>query len=323
MEECYLRLESLSDEELATSVNRLSRLLKEACDFLGWKGTSHDIERFIKLENDMTLGLNPFVAKIQLDELFEHYDKIFPFYHTLPPHGRIVIDFENEVDGQINCAVLESMLFEDVAALWNHTLSQVRLHEHSDSDRAVFKFHSSLIRATIKAVFNFIEGYINGVGLDISLTMTHLLNAKDLAKVSEWDEAGEKIFMQSLRDKLTQYPKIALGLQHPPLNENKCVELRKILNLESELRHALIHPTPRKKTNELRGREEVFLAPMSIEELGEFCDLAVSLVLRINEVLDGKFGDASSWIVERDTRGFFPEWMFTHGKNYHEYLGLP
>ena len=114
----------------------------------------------------------------------------------------------------------------------------------------------------------------------------------------------------SLRQKLLQFPKIAAGAQHPPLQESNCPEMGLILDYEVRFRHALVHPTPRVDEDEtLELRESVFFG-LTTDQVMTLIDAVIGLIRRIAGAIGDSFGDVNLWIRNRDTTGRFDEEVF-------------
>jgi hypothetical protein len=86
--------------------------------------------------------------------------------------------------------------------------------------RIAIKRFLALKRAAARALFALLEGYLNGMAVNIQWT-TDLdqLPAAHREMILEQDDNGRQKFKR-FRDKALQYPKIAIGRQHPPIPEN-------------------------------------------------------------------------------------------------------
>jgi len=287
----------------------IERETEDFCQKYGLMGTLEDLENCMDVKPDNKQPL-AFLAKFHLEKLFEHYERRLPEFPKWPPHAMIGIErfgTDKSRKGEFEIFLLEASLFEDVASLWNITLSlqQDILINHSKEKK---KQLSSLARATTKALFNFIEGYLNSLALDISLTQS--LDKKQEEMLSEWDSGKNKPKFLKLRDKLLQYPKIAIGVQHPPLTESNCPEIKKIVELENRVRHSLIHPNPQIiRRSPSVNRVHVYLN-IEVKEVEKLCDLTITLIRKIDKVINSMFGDIDLWLFERGQDGYFPEEIF-------------
>ena len=243
------------------------------------------------------------IAKFQLAEWCTKYENVMPGFSKYPPHPRIAIDIHGlrpDTKG-VEIFQLEASLFEDMASLWNLTLDMAdSMSYDADSSKVRHKSGKALKRATAKAVFSLLEGYLNGLSADI-LTANQVSPA-ELSQLAEWDYERAKSRPLSLRHKLLTYPRIALGLKHPILDENNCDEVEVLVTLEKSLRHALIHPNLRAWNDECR--EDVYWN-LSLDDVAILIDTALSLIEKIEASLQHMFGDASVWLSRRGSSGRF------------------
>ncbi|MEW6410840.1 MAG: hypothetical protein AB1483_00035 [Candidatus Zixiibacteriota bacterium] len=301
-------LSNLSRNEIRRHMERLTDLVRNLSDHYGWKGTSNDIEMYLNETKDKK-SLILWAKKTHLQRLFSRYDNAMPIFDRLPPHARIGVDIHNafERKGKAHYFIVEAALYEDMTALWNHTSELYESCDEQTASAEEAKLLLSLMRATARSAFCLIEGYINGLGWDIALSQK--LSKKYLTIVTEWDVDRQCAVRKSLRDKLLLYPKIAMGKEHPLFDENSCIDMKELLQFEKKLRHSLIHPTP---MPQLEGessiflRESVFLSPSDFSMIGDLCDVVVRLISKINEALDGLYGDAALWLKVRNPEGCFP-----------------
>lgn len=306
-------LPTLTRREILARLPEIKKILKEISERYGAKGTLQQMEKLINEKSKMPDETFLLLPKFHIqEELFDHYERSLPIFSDLPPHARIGIDVLGirKQEGKMEFTLLEASLFEDMAALWNNTLEvSESVRTHGSEEAELIKRKNALKRATAKAVFNLLEGYLNGIALDISLTRD--TTPDEEMKLREWDAKRSRQRPLSLRDKLLQYPKIALEKKHPPLDENNCQEMAKILELEQRIRHSLIHPKP----GILQGgsvyniREAVYIQ-LSNEEVAELCDLTVNLIEKINKTIEEKFGKVDLWLHRRDESGRFPNETF-------------
>lgn len=252
------------------------------------------------------------ITKAQLEEFFHHYELVVDIFPILPPHARIGIDLRCYVEkaGIVEVFLLEATLFEDMASLFN-TMFEIwsSSNKRQDDNPVMHKRLGALCRATSKAAFSLLEGYLKGLALDI--LMTQQVSPEEKMKLTEWDEARSRPVMMKLRDKILQYPKIALQLQHPPLTEQNCAEFAEILEAEKLVRHTIVHPSPPLKfeTPEM-FREELF-SMIGPGVARDTCDMVISLIFKISKTMGDKFGKASYWLVPRDKNTErFPDSVF-------------
>ncbi len=308
-------LPTLSRREILARLPELKKLLDELSDRYGVKGNLKQMENLINGKSTIPGDTHLLLTKFDIQEkLFDHYERALPIFSDLPAHARIGIDVFGirKQKRKFEFVLLEASLFEDVAALWNNTLEVSELLRTTQNDNPeLIKRKNALKRATAKAVFNLIEGYLNGIALDILLIQD--TTPVEKIKLKEWDEESSRPRPLSLRDKLLQYPKIALKTKHPPLDERNCQEMAKILELEQRIRHSLIHPKPEPEVEHIcsayRIREIVYIQ-LSTDEVAELCDLSVGLIRKISNTIGEEFGKVDLWLNRRDESGRFPEETF-------------
>ncbi len=286
-------------------VERAERQLTEQ---FGVVGSLEELEQ-VALSSEEAAKPLIFVSKADLQGLFKHYERRFPDFQRLPPHARIGVErFGTDNRDKIEVFMLDASLFEDMAVLWNMTIGLYRTLKIDEQTQA-HKRLNALLRATTKSAFSLIEGYLNSMSYDIQRTQTVSHAQKTL--LVEWDAAKSRPRFLTLRDKILQYPKIALGSEQPPITENNCPELAAILGLEEGLRHSLIHPNPQgDRRNEKVFREQIYLN-IEIDEVAKLCDLVVELISKIDDAIGHKFGGVGDWLYKRDETGCFPAKSFS------------
>jgi hypothetical protein len=245
--------------------------------------------------------------------LFRNFEIAAPRWALHPPHSRFGIDARGELPftGQtVEWRLLEATLFEDLAMLWNDSVAA-----HTDGAGGVqgdaripVKRFGALKRAAARALFALLEGYLNGIAVNIQWTMDlSSLTPAQREMILERDDQG-RLKYKRLRDKALQYPKIAIGAQHPPIAENNpCLSL--ILARERDWRDAVMHPSPGLEDNRTISRERAVFE-LDLAELGELVDAGISLIRQIDAVLAGRFGSVSIWLHARGADGIFPNTVF-------------
>jgi len=324
LENTIARLDKLSDSELNFLLPNIKAELSKLRLLYGVKVPLETLEPIAKRKGvfshpklakfkDPLPGETPkflFLRKNFLSQMFENYHLALPVFPHLPPHALISIDVLGVDNSKtIEVYMLEASLFEDMATLWNTTWEYYEETSNSETfDKKKLKRLLALNRAAAKAAFNFLEGYINGLAYDVLLTRE--TNSKEKEILSEWDNELGRQRPQSLRQKLLRYPRIALELEHDPIDENRCDEMSRILKLEQQVRHSLIHPSPRPSRTEGDIERELEFRSLSIETVGKLCDDVIQLVFIINKMLQGKFGNVEYWLYSRGDQGSFDENIF-------------
>lgn len=285
----------------------LERKVEGLASYYGLRGSVEKLEELTEISDDKYPML--YVTKLYLQDLLTRYDRVLPNFSDFPSHARIGIELKGvEEKGKIEVFVLEASLFEDMAALWNLTWELERECKQN-FNKELYKRVTALSRASAKAAFNLVEGYLNGMASDILAASA--VTAKHRLKLREWDEDLSRAKLLSLRDKILQYPKIAIGAQDPPLDEGNCPVIKNILELEQKIRHSLIHPTPQHNPGRSSHYREGIYYRLETEEVADLCDSVVELIFKLNAVIGEKHGKVSPWLFPRGSDGKFPAEAFT------------
>lgn len=310
VDETLKQIPSWSRKVLQNRKGQFQDKAKELIDYYGVHASLKELEDLVdtkNLQDGASSRKYLLLSKYHLQQIFTRYERAYPKFNCLSPHARIAIDVLGIRTDRSHREVfqLEMSIFFDMAILWN---SSLELSHNNSVDPVKVKHLNALQRSTVKAAFNLIEGYLNGLALDINLTQK--MTSKEKMKLSEWDESKSRPKLLSLRDKFLQYPKIVLKAEHPPISETNCPEMMSILELEQNLRHALIHPKPMViKTKPEESREEYYFN-LDINQVAKICDLVIEAIFKISDIIGNRFGDPSFWLYRRDTSGRFPEKIF-------------
>jgi len=295
----------LPKRQLQEEIPKLEKEVRRLSKFLGLRVPLETLEEIIEPPNPSFPLL--YLNKVYLQQIFASYEHLLSDLSDFPPHARIGIDLVSETS-KVEVLLLDATLYEDMASLWNLTLATAQPYEQNN-DKQPFKRTLALTRATAKAAFNFVEGYLNGLATDI--LVMEVVSEQDKTKLSEWDDEARRIRFLSLRDKLLQYPKIAVNASHPLLDEGNCPEIKLIINLEKEIRHSLIHPTPMFDSRRLEHCREEAHSQLQMGIVAELCDCAVGLVVKLNAAIGEKYGKVDHWLYPRNAEGEFPPEAFT------------
>ncbi len=298
--------------QLRSITKEVDRLLVLAVERFGVKANLNDLERLITFDvpDETMRHTYNYIAKAVLASAFDRYDSAYRFFDKLPPHSRIAVDvFGVRPDGAgVEIVILEAVLHEDMATLWNAALDALAGLGDTRPARVV-KHAEALSRAVAKAAFNLLEGYLNGLALDVILLGKPVtLEQREL--LTEFDTKRERPKMVGLRDKLLQYPKIAAGALHPPIQESSHAVMARILMFEKRIRHALVHPNPLvDMARQTESRELVFFM-LDLNEVGAICDDVIALIAGIADAVGPEYGEVRAWLHQRQGNGRFSEEIF-------------
>lgn len=298
-------------DKLLKGAHNIESALKNYTEELGVVASLKELEALISSNyKPLEPGMYLCVPKHLLSMSFLHYEKVLEVFPKLPLHARIGIDIQTIRDSvkEVEIFQLEATLFEDLASLWNEAFRSEAIASKKGSSKVQVKHSYALMRATAKAAFNLLEGYLNGLACDITLVKT--VSDEDRSKLLEWDETNGRVRFLSLRDKLLQYPKMAVEASHPPLNESSMPAMARVLKLEDELRHALIHPRPHMIKGKPTEFKEASFFELSIGPIATLCDDVIELIYSISTIVGLQYGDISTWLARRDQNGLFPDSIF-------------
>lgn len=249
-----------------------------------------------------------FLSKYALSKLVPRYDLVLPTFPLHAPHAMIAIDLVGEYEpGETEVYTLEGTLFEDMAALWNATHA-ARLECNRRTPKPTVKRVLALNRATAKAAFGLLEGYMNGLAVDI-LGMKGVSDVEKMA-LKEWDASQGRPKTLTLKQKLLRYPQIALSADNVLLDDRQCAPMGRVLAMEPKVRHSLVHPTPRRPRDGQDADREIEFRSLDIDDVGRLCDDVIETIFAIDGVLDGAFGRVSAWLARRSESGAFADEMF-------------
>ena len=82
------------------------------------------------------------------------------------------------------------------------------------------------------------------------------------------------------------------------------------MKLESELRHALIHPRPQAKVTDPSLFREAAFFELTTEKVAGLCDDVVEIIQRVSGAVGPDYGEVSLWLWQRNSSGVFPQSTF-------------
>lgn len=294
-------LNSLHDRAQATLIELRSAL-----------GARAETQEYMELVEDMHKhpGEVAWLARHFIDKkLFSNLETAVPRWRLFPPHLRVAIDHHGVMPDGLEWRLLEASLFESAALLWNDALAAATDDAVArGDDKIAGKRFRELKRSAIRAIFALLEGYMNGIACDVSLTVDIAALSKGARQMLlERDDDGRAQF-KSFKEKVFGYPRLALGLRQSPVDERN-VHLAHIFAQERLLRDAVVHPTPRNDPDRLVLREQAFYE-VELDVVRDLLDHSIAAINYIDQILDGKFGRVEIWIAERGADGRFAAGTF-------------
>lgn len=303
------RIPEMHKRELMELEEHVTAVVRELAPRLGLRKSLDDclayVEEMERAPQDM-----PWLRKHGIErEWFSNLGSVPPKWNLYPPHTRFGIDVKGYMPSGLEFRLLEASLFESAALLWNDTAASETHDRGAMGDAKIpWKRHQELKRSTVRAVFALIEGYLNGIALDIELTTdisTLSVGAREL--ILERSDAGKSRF-KTLHEKIFGYPRIALGREHSPVAERN-EHVAWILEHERELRDAIVHPTPRVEDGSPIIREQAYY-DTDLAMIQDLVDHAIGLIRYLDALLDGKFGRVELWLRDRGADGRLPNETF-------------
>jgi len=231
----------------------------------------------------------------------------------LAPHAMIWLDFDaHNVVGQFDYVLPEAALYEDMAVAYNNAVRTEQATPQPTNDREAAKTHTFFMRQSVLCAFYFVEAYLNGVAFDYCYR-NPTLPSSVTDVLLEWNSKRNAEQWVNFRAKLLQYPKLILGVQHPPLTETNCDALRLLLEAR-EVRDALVHQSPKLTATgprpvDVRVPKVAALMHLRMPDATAVVDTAIALVRRLNDVL-GKNGLRLDWLYDRSAEALFPKETF-------------
>jgi hypothetical protein len=228
------------------------------------------------------------LPKYFLRQIFSHYERALPEFDSLPEHAHIAIRIGADIiPGEFGYKILEAVLYEDLAALFNSAKRMRTQLSAKNISKETQKTHEALCRAAVTTACNFVEAYLNGIAFDYFLLNESNLDEKTKGILLDWDFKYNRTKYLSIREKALRYPRIVLGLSHPPLQESNCPELAFICDRAKVIRDSVTHPAPRKGSQMLGPDKEQEVFIVAFGEVERAVDSAVGAVRKIEAVIRG------------------------------------
>jgi hypothetical protein len=217
------RIPLLAKKRLAEMESHYDGILRNLDGLLGFVAAPDEYVALVDEAAAMPDQL-VFMTKRYIEKhLFKNYGSLMARWPILPPHTRFGIDTRGGVaytGHTFEWRLLEAALFEDVAMLWNDCVGAESDDSSTLGDAKIpGKRYRCLRRSAARAVFALLEGYVNAIAVNVLATVdVSLLDATDRELLQERSDDGRTRFKR-FREKVLQYPKLALGAAHPPIQE--------------------------------------------------------------------------------------------------------
>lgn len=270
------------------------------------------------------------IPRWHLRELLPGLESAVPSIKNLPQHARITVDVLGvESNGRPpEIRILEAGLFEDMCAHVNAAQDLRETALTPSAPKPLRKALSAFRRSAVLVAFNMVEAYINSVAFDTLVERGDSLALRDRDLLSEWDSTKNRQRLVPFREKLLQYPKIAINVEHPPLQESNCPEYALLLGAAKDFRDAIVHANPKPSIGPLNlddpvpQKEVLFWQLPDSDDFRyinndqsksghwlEIVDAAIGAVKRIHATIHPE-RKGLFWVHDRATDGRFPEKAF-------------
>lgn len=310
-------IEKISRPKLLEVRKRLRSEIDKLRAWCGAKAHPRVYEKFVskfqlelKEAQRKNFGLLP---KYVIDDLFSHYDAVIRDFDKLPLHARIGIDVlgvRSDKRAGVEIYILETMLYENMCALLNLTAGQDKLAQVPNSSKRTCKEAAALKRACATMAFYFVEAYLNGIGFDYYVEHEKDLPEAEIKFLTEWDRDRQRPFLVGLRDKLLHYPRIIMGKDHPPLQEDNCSELKFFLETAKLIRDSIVHASPKLDPTSFEPVKERLFMNLHLDDCCKIVDTTIALVRKIETTIAGS-DSRLPWLKNRGTDGLFEDSVFS------------
>lgn len=249
-----------------------------------------------------------YIPKFVVESWVKRYDLIIKEWPKFPSH--IQIEFTREELRMRNSYLIEALLYKDMALLYNKAIQQREGVDESTSIKAELLYESTLYRSAIIAAFNFVEAYLNGLAADYFYSKKGKVSDADAEKLFEIKIEGKTQSFLSLRRKILEYPKIILGLKHPPIQESNCKEMEVFLDKCRLLRDSIVHPSSLPDPKSFIPKKETAFWSLDKDQCCVVIDTAINLVRRIEKEIHGS-DERLFWMQSRCKQtGLFDKTVF-------------
>jgi len=254
----------------------------------------------------------PLLPKFVIDAMFTNYTDRWIDWASYPPHILVSIDFTADLyrPGEFDWRLPEASLYEDMCIAYNMALDKSKVARSATVPVRPGKLLEFCLRSAVLSAFYFVEAYLNGVAFDFVMRNGKKISDQDAEYLWEWDGKLKKERWVNFKDKLYRYPRIILGLQHPPFTESNCLELKLLLTRAKEVRDAIVHQSPKPDLSTgVPGTKLATFMHLRLSDTTDIVDASIAFVRKLNTAL-GKNGITMNWLVDRDSTGRFPEKAF-------------
>lgn len=301
------------------NLQKLHRMLKEAAEDAAYRygcrlKPAEFAHQFIQ-KSRAGLG-TPLMSKANIDTLyFKNFAGGHATWKQFSPHLLLFVHCDWTIVGKefrFHYKLQEATLYEDMAMAYNSAaelLPEVQKARGGRGANLDLKRHALSLRTATLSAFYFVEAFLNGVAFDFCYLNGNDLSEEDKDILLERITLKNKRGLVSFERKATQYLKIMLNLQHPPLTESNCAPLKFLLTEAKELRDAIVHQSPKVQESSGQAEKLKWMLSLQLEQVTKTVDSAVQFVKIVNETMGDK-GIPLDWLYPRSPNGLFPPESF-------------
>ena len=305
------RFNDLNKHELHPIIQKLEKEIADVRRDFGVRVPNSVLVKLLDKIEAMPADVLPQMNKMWLSEMCSRYGKNWPIFDTLPAHAMIFIDpgtFRTK-PGEFSWIWLEALVFEEMCALYNQAFEFVHVLTKKQNDKPTTTTSGALSRATLLTAFRFVEAYLNGLAYDYLASHEGKIDDDMESLLLDWDAKRNRPQFLSLRAKALQYPKIILGLQHPPLDEHNCPELKYVVERTKIMRDRFTHTSPGRELKVALSSDGPSFHEVPFTEMAHAVDSCIELVKKIEKTIYGNTLRLP-WLHERPADGVFPAKVF-------------
>ncbi len=267
-----------------------------------------------KIFGDLPLSAteNAYLPKWFIDSiLFANFHSVHPRWKLYPPHALVAFDFSGELGRSKNHEYYlpEIALYEDMCLAYNLAAKSDKDRYSASATKTQLKTHMMLVRTAVLSAFYFVEAYLNAIAIGFWFKKSEQLSRNDTEKLLEWSLERKCPQPLGFKEKILRYQKIILEVQHPPLTESTCHELRVLLTDGKRFRDSIVHQSPQLDPFTVRAEKQMTMFKLRLSDAAMIVDAAVGFVGKFNHLL-GKEGQRIDWLFDRLDSGLFPDKAF-------------
>jgi len=249
------------------------------------------------------------LSKYEIEKyFFANFAGGFAEWAKFSLHHLIALDFSGERSlPDVRWFLPEASLYEDFCLAVNFAIDTKGADQNKDV--VMGKSNSMYLRTGVLTAYYFVEAYLNGIGHDFLVTRGSALPQDQQDLLLEWNsKKGRKQWLK-FEDKINEYQKIVLSVQHAPVATTNSTNLAVLLGEGKEFRDAIVHHSPKVDPRTQLAEKVTWLVSLRLPHLLRIADAAIGIVRELNSEF-GIAGMDLSWLIDRGNDGKFPITVF-------------